>query len=496
MSPKRIKRSIGGIGLLLTFALGGALSAAEEATIELDPTRTQGVWEGWGVSLCWWAKVFGNSNDLADLLFTTRDVTLVDSPLAEGPLPGLGLTIARYNVGACSPNEVDGQRMAVSKIILPYRQIEGFWLDKRDRSPESSAWNWQADAAQRAMLSKAHERGVRHLELFANSPMWWMCRNRNPSGAPLGRDDNLLPEHIDDYVHELVAVALRAKKVWGTPFTTVEPFNEPSSDFWFADCKQEGCHFGNEQQEQILRLLRRELDAAGLRDTRIAASDETSYDHAIAIWKKFAPEVRALVDRINVHGYQYEKGGRGELASLAHGVSLWNSEYGDADGSGMRMASSLHRDFAELRPTAWCYWQAIDGKGWGLIQGDLPHGTLTRTNPKYHMLAQYTRHLRPGMTVLSSGEREIIAARDSVSGRVVLILLNASKQPQHRLIRIARLATAWDGAQAWITEPAGSTRHAPTTAPTIANGCVAVDIPAQAVLTIELTGRAPAEKSP
>ncbi len=107
--------------LLVLFVMGAASSRAQ---VVLDPARTQGAWEGWGVSLCWWAKVFGDRDDIADLLFTTKETAV-----AGQRLPGLGLNIARYNAGACGWNTVDGRKMVVSKTILPFRQIEGFWLD-------------------------------------------------------------------------------------------------------------------------------------------------------------------------------------------------------------------------------------------------------------------------------------------------------------------------------------------------------------------------------
>jgi hypothetical protein len=160
------------------------LSAAPDKVVEVKPSVVQGTWGAWGCSLCWWAKIFGDRDDLADLFFTTKTVTL------DGrDLPGLGMNYARYNAGACSWNEIDGRKMVVSKTIPPYRQVEGFWLDGKNADPDSASWNWSADAKQRATLLKARDRGANFFELFSNSPMWRMCANHNPSGA--GGVDNL-----------------------------------------------------------------------------------------------------------------------------------------------------------------------------------------------------------------------------------------------------------------------------------------------------------------
>ena len=223
--------------------------AAPEPVAEVKPSMVQGTWEAWGCSLCWWTKVFGDRDDLADLLFTTKTVAINGHDL-----PGLGMNLARYNAGACSWNEIDGRKMVVSKTIQPYRQMEGFWLDSKNADPDSASWSWSADAKQRSMLLKARDRGADYFELFSNSPMWWMCANDNPSGA--GADDNLRRGQEKNHAVYLAAIAKRAKQDWGLTFTTVEPFNESVSNWWTADSKQEGCHFAPKGQAVLLPLLR------------------------------------------------------------------------------------------------------------------------------------------------------------------------------------------------------------------------------------------------
>jgi hypothetical protein len=139
---------------LLTAAggtlLGGALAAGTaraDATVGINPGTDYGEWEGWGTSLAWWANVFGERDDFADLLFTTKSVSY-----GGRTLPGLGLNISRYNLGACSWNRVEGQAMVESPNVPGFKQIEGFWQDWRNEDPASSAWDWTAAAGQRAAL--------------------------------------------------------------------------------------------------------------------------------------------------------------------------------------------------------------------------------------------------------------------------------------------------------------------------------------------------------
>jgi len=461
---------------------------AEEAPapkkVEIQSSRTQGTWEGWGCSLAWWAKIFGDRDDLADAFFTTKPVTLNNQTL-----PGLGMTIARYNAGACSWNEFDGRKMQVSKIIKPFRQIEGFWLDGKNPDPESASWNWSVDANQRAMLLKARDRGANRFELFSNSPMWWMCANDNPSGAKDGKKDNLRPDQHRNFAIYMATIAKQAKEKWGIAFTTIEPFNEPVTNYWFADCKQEGCHFDPKTQVKFLPVLREELDKRGLKDLPIAASDETSFDQAVATWNSYPAEVRKLVSQINVHGYQGRKGRRDLVhqAAKKDGKTLWNSEYGEKNADGLEMAYNLHLDFKHLRPTAWAYWQPLDHIGWGLIRtdGDLGTKVLHEANPKYFVLAQYSRHIRPGMKVIETGDLETIAAIDTQARRLVLVVLGG-EQPGEKSFDLSKLPLANAKVTRWITEPKASVRYAMHEEAPLKSKTLQVKVPANSVQTFEI----------
>ncbi|MBP2479589.1 galactan endo-1,6-beta-galactosidase [Crossiella equi] len=394
--------------------------AQADTTVSVDPGADHGRWEGWGTSLAWWANVFGDRADFADLWFTTKQVTYRGTAL-----PGLGLNIARYNLGACSWNTVASAKMAVSPNIPRFKQIEGFWQDWRDEDPASAAWKWSADAQQRAALVHATRRGAIS-ELFANSPMWWMCANHNPSGAADG-GNNLQSWNHRQHAAHLAEVARRARDHWGVRFATVDPFNEPSSNWWRADGRQEGCHIDATTQRSVLRHLRTELDRRGLSGTRVSASDETSYDLARTTWNSFDAATKALVDQVNVHGYQ-GAGGRRDLLGQevrAAGKVLWNSETGERDGTGLTMARNLCLDFRHLHPTAWCYWQVMDPTpDWALIAYDPDTLQPGAVQTKLYVLAQFTRHIRPGMRIIGAAADTAVAAYDPTARRLVLVAVN------------------------------------------------------------------------
>jgi galactan endo-1,6-beta-galactosidase len=481
----------------LLAATGGALlgsamatgTAHADATIAVNPSTSYGTWEGWGTSLAWWANVFGSRNDFADLFFTTDSVTYNGTAL-----PGLGLTIARYNLGACSWNTVDGQAMVESPNIPRFKQIEGFWQDWNNEDPTSSAWDWTADANQRAMLQKAVQRGAT-TELFANSPMWWMCLNHNPSGAANG-GNNLQSWNYRQHASHLAATALYARNNWGVNFATVDPFNEPASSWWTATGTQEGCHMDPAVQAAVLPYMRSELDKRGLTGIRVAASDETNYDTARSTWASFGSSTKGLVSQVNVHGYQ-GSGGRRDLlytdVVTTSGKKLWNSETGDSDGTGYTMAFNLLYDFRWLHPTAWCYWQVMDpSTGWAMIAYDANTLQPTTVQTKHYVMAQFSRHIRPGMRILDTGVSYAAAAYDATARRLVIVALNTSTSAQTLTFDLSRFSTVSGGSGGlvprWNTVTTGGDQYRAYANTFLSGKSVAVPFAAKAVQTLQIDG--------
>ncbi|MGW1712679.1 beta-1,6-galactanase [Streptomyces sp. NPDC002156] len=473
--------------------LGSALAtgtARADATIAVTPGTTYGTWEGWGTSLAWWANVFGARDDFADLFFTTKSVTYNGTSL-----PGLGLNIARYNLGACSWNSVSGESMVASANIPAYKQIEGYWQDWNNEDPTSSAWDWSADATQRAALTKAVARGAT-TELFANSPMWWMCSNHNPSGAS-GGGNNLQTWNYRQHASHLAAVALYAKNNWGVNFATVDPFNEPSASWWTATGTQEGCHMDASVQAAVLPYMRSELNARGLTGVRISASDETNIDTARSTWAAFGSSTKALVNQVNVHGYQ-GSGGRRDLlytdVVTTSGKKLWNSETGDSDGTGLTLASNLCYDFRWLHPTAWVYWQVMDPTaGWAMIAYNPSTLQPTTVQTKHYVMAQFSRHIRPGMTILNTGVSYAVAAYDASAKRLVIVAVNTSTSAQTFTFNLANFTTVTGGTGGlvprWNTVTGGGGDLYTARSDTYLSGkTVAVPFAAGAVQTLQVDG--------
>ncbi|KAF5011440.1 hypothetical protein FDECE_2460 [Fusarium decemcellulare] len=315
--------------------------------------------------------------------------------------------------------------MVVSPNMILSRQIEGHWLNWDSSDPASSSWSWGVDSNQRNMMWKARDRGANRFELFSNSPMWWMCKNHNPSGSSDG-SENIQSWNLGQHAVYMATIAKYAKDNWGITFESVEPFNEPSANWWKADGTQEGCHINVATQATIINNLRAELNSRGLSSMAIAASDESYYDQAVTTLNGLGDTALSNVARINVHGYQYGSGRRDQVYSLAsgRGKRIWNSEYGESDATGQRLVSNLILDFRFLRPTAWVYWQVLDGGGWGVIDANNDDGSVGAANQKYFVLAQFTRHIREGMRILDGGSDNVVAAYDSGRKKLIIVAVN------------------------------------------------------------------------
>jgi galactan endo-1,6-beta-galactosidase len=439
---------------LLAGSLDVVSSGLQAApTVVIHPDVTVPSWEGWGTSLCWWAHAYGGRSDIADLLFTTRSTAF-----AGTTLPGLGLNIARYNAGASSTVAIGTDHQQASPNIPLFKQIPAFWLNWFSADPGSASWDWTRDDRQRAALQAAKARGANLFELFSNSPVWWMCYNHNPSGANTGASDNLQSWNYRQHAVHLATIARYAQDHWNIRFDSVEPFNEPVAGWWSATGTQEGCHFDVGTQATVIGFLRDELNARGLSSIRVSASDENSYSDALNTWTKLGSSVRAKIGRVNVHGYEYGNGPRSSLFQATAGTRLWNSEYGEGDASGLSLARNLGLDFSLLHPSAWCYWQPLDYGGWGLVQADPSNQWLGAANPKYFVLAHYTRHIRPGLQILSTSDSNSVAAYDPVQRRLVLVTFNDGKA-QSIGYDLSGLFGIQGPARTWTTSPTGSLRY-------------------------------------
>ncbi|KAL1892295.1 hypothetical protein Cpir12675_004581 [Ceratocystis pirilliformis] len=476
--------------LLSTLLAASTLQlAAAEVKIKVDPAITYPGWEGWGTSLAWWAAVFGDRDDLADAFFSLKETKLNDQTI-----PGLGFTIARYNAGACTKNQVNNVGINITTNMIPSRAMEGFWLNDESADINSASWDWEVDKNQRLMLSKAVERGVTHTELFSNAPMWWMLENLNPAGGNDG-GNNLLPEYFAKHADYMAAVAEKAARDWGVTFTTIEPFNEPMANWWKGPTgTQEGCHIDRDSQAKIIGHLAEAMKKRSITKSTIAASDENHFQETVDTWKAIGPTAQGQITRINAHGYQAaQNDARKELWKIASEAKkdLWTSEHGENDATGSRMVNSIMLDLRLMHPNGWVYWQVLDGGGWGLIDADNEAKTIKGATTKYYALAHFSRHIRPGMTLLETGSDSVVAAYDASTKKLAIVAANFGETDTFSfdISSFKNVPAAGTVVPAWETILADTgARYASNTKNTISGTQFGASLEKNSVQTFEIEG--------
>lgn len=434
-----------------------ALSAqnpVKTAEIRLDPAAANGspfnsgVFEGWGTSLCWWANRIGYSEKLTD--------AAVDAFF--DPDKGLGLNIARYNIGGGDDpahRHITRSDSNMPGFAQPVRSPDGaFEVD--DDGIAIYQYDWERDRNQMNVLTKILARNPDALvEVFSNSPPYFMTWSGcSGGGTGAHKDNNLRPEYVPVFAEFLADVVKHMRDELHIRLNSIDPFNEPSSGFWGAySNKQEGCDIkDNRLKSRIITELDKALRRRDVRDgILIAVADETSMDLSIDTYKALSSEAKKTVDRINTHSYSGSR--RTEMREFARTEKkhLWMSEVdGNATAGGQAagdmggplwLAKRIIEDMNGMRPSAWVIWQVIDrhrsdfnamerantslsGSYWGLGIADHFEEKLL-LGKRYYAFGQFTRYIRPGDRIIVTSPYTL-AAYNRESGRIAIVAVNDS----------------------------------------------------------------------
>ena len=373
--------------------------------------------EGWGVSLCWWANMCGKWNDA----HIDRLVDWLVSPT------GLNFNIFRYNIGGgddplnrnCTPHHMDGGKGHRA-------EMEGF------KTASDDEYDWSRDEAQRKIMLRIREKRPDAIfEAFSNTPPYYMTYSGCCAGNKEGGKDNLRPEYYEEFAHYLVDVCKHYKDTYGIEFKTLEPFNEATTTYWYANGVQEGCHFDNQSQINFIKALYPVLQESGLA-TVISASDETSVPGSIGTYQAYASAgILDMVDQWNTHTYSADGVSRSRMGSLARngGKTLWMSETGSGGngiGGNLNMAQRMFDDIRGMLPTAWIDWQYVEEPNdqWCFVKGNFANQTYERVK-NYYVRQQVTRHIKQGYSFVSSLSPQSLAAVNEAGDSLVLVILNS-----------------------------------------------------------------------
>lgn len=409
--------------------------------IRINPAARQQTIEGWGVSLCWWANMCGkwSENKIDDL---------VDMLTSEDKL---NYNIFRYNIGGGDhPSHYNGH-MCNGKGKRA--EMEGF------KASEYSDYDWNADAAQRKVMLKLNEaRKDAIFEAFSNSAPYWMTYSGCASGNKDAGKDNLKPEYYGKFSDYLIDVCKHYKDEYGIEFKTLDPFNEPNTNYWGENGGQEGCHFDPSSQVDLIRVIYPKLKNSGLK-TVLSASDETSVSTAIGELQLFVKEgdIVPMLGQFNVHTYGGDIRDKANLKDLVTETRLpfWMSETG-AGGNGLAgnlsLAQRMFDDLNYLQPQAWIDWQFVEENNdqWCMVKGNFSNQTYNIVK-NFYVRMQVTRFIRQGYTMLGTGRNDILAAVSPSGDKVVVVMLNTATEEKNISIDLSLLKKADGLAELYVT---------------------------------------------
>lgn len=407
----------------------------------INPTQKQQTIEGWGVSLCWWANMCGKWND-------SKVDELINLLTSE---EGLNYNIFRYNIGGGDdPSHYNGH-MCNGKGKRA--EMDGF------KASASANYDWTKDPGQRKVLEKIKEvRPDAIFEAFSNSPPYWMTYSGCSAGNTDAGKDNLKPEYYEQFCDYLIDVCKHFKDTYEIEFKTLDPFNEPNTNYWGANGGQEGCHFDPSSQIKLLRVLYPRLQKSGLK-TVISACDETSVSTAIGELQAYKKEgdIVPMLGQFNVHTYGGNNMDKANLRDMIYETKLplWMSETG-AGGTGiagnLSLAQRMFHDLNYLVPQAWVDWQFVEegNDQWCMVKGDFSRQTYSIVK-NYYVRMQVTRFIKQGYTILSTGRDDLLVAISQDNKKLVIVMLNTNTEEKMVNIDLSLFKTVGSSASLYVT---------------------------------------------
>jgi hypothetical protein len=544
MKSKRTLAALGicaiGAGMLVTAA-PAASAAATPVAIAPNPGYASDPFEGWGTSLVWFANATGGYPD---------DVRqdLLDKVFGE---EGLNLNIARYNIGGGNATDVPG-------YLRPGGAVDGWWNPDlasstyADRATyraagdgdDPASYDFDADATQRWWID-ALKGKITHWEAFSNSPPYFLTQSGYVSGGiGNGSTEQLSAADMDAFADYLVTVVEHIEQEHGIRFDSLDPFNEPNTNYWSTTLgadgwptsasRQEGAHIGPAAQDQMIQALAARLAEPGTTTkVPISAMDETNPSIFATNWNAWSDASKAEVDQLNVH--TYGTSGRLVVRDIAKSADkpLWMSEVeGDWDGTGhnltniengLGMAGRIVDDLRELEPSAWVFWQPVEDAynmekvedlNWGSVlvdfdcnadgdserriaDGDADPSCKVKTNAKYNTVRNFTHYIHPGDALIPSGNAQTTAAVSAAGDGATLVHVNTEASPRDLTIDLSRFGTIAAGATVTPIVTTQSTEADPTSNALVEGTPVPVNattrsatitVPAKSVVTLVVSG--------
>ncbi len=426
--------------IIMVFSCA-SVSFADDKTyyvqLDLGEKSPFEAFHGWGTSICWWGHHLGeNLND--------EQLDAVVKALYDEE-EGLGLNVARYNIGGGDDPEHHHQREFDGRDMPGLTTAEG-------------EWNLENDRGQIKALELAIKYGADIVEAFSNSPPYYMTESGCSSGNHNSGENNLPDDKFDDFAEYLAEAVLKIQNTYGIKFDTLEPFNESDTNYWGYEGWQEGCHFDVEDHSKLILLVREALNKRGLTSVGVSASDETH------VWRTgeniknvYTKEAINALSQVNTHSYNSGGYDHTKNAVLEVNKPLYMTEV-DGDGSiggensgnmgpALWFSNKINEDLRGLEPNAWVMWQAAamayegehkDSGYWNICSVDSKTGKVNKTK-KYYAYKQFTKFIRPGDTLVKTDYNNIVAAVNEAEGKIVYVITNTDSAEKNYDFRLANI---------------------------------------------------------
>lgn len=422
-----------------------------QTTITNTPNTKYQTMKGWGTSLAWWANVVGGMPQASIDDISNRIAVQAN------------LNFFRFNIGGGdNPNCAYGDHMRKDGGKMPgyrsfYANNQGFGVV-----------NVNDDARQIRVMDKlaslrALNGGV-VTEMFSVSPPYFMTVSNCSAGAVSAVNENLAPGFEDDFADYLCSVTKTLRDThsnWN--IQSIEPFNEPYSNFWAAGGNQEGCKIVANTQANVLYNVWLKQQTYGIGDLALVASDCNSIaearQNAYDLWANHNNEYNGLT-AIATHTYF---GTAQEKAALYTDVAntgkkVWQTETGPlswalpAGGQWWwrhyDMAYRLVEDIRNLKSEVWCNWQAMSyDDGWGLVQQtnwneNNPYQAATFKNTRsFFIYQQIAKFAKVGYTQIGNSDGSSMTFLKPDNKEVVVVVVNNSSNTRSYSVDLTQFQT-------------------------------------------------------
>lgn len=426
MKWKRAAAFATGAVLVAASAAGGIASlplgaAAYNNQYNLNVSHSFQEFDGWGLSLSWWATEIGDWTRTGSSGMQKRE-EVMEAIYGES---GLNLNIARYNVGGgdnpththmTDDRNTPGWKGAdtvelaegatapegtfTAKGGTVYKPNDRYVFEQADGSTLS--WDKTPDYRQLWVLDwiQNHREEDLITEYYSNSPPYWLTQSGCSSGRG-NKNDNSGENLMNDEAHNQAFVDYLLDVYeylvgQGFQFENIQPFNESNSayHYWAENGDQEGCHFSSAQQVAITKLLAQSMQERNFGEKYGAVynwGDETNTNEAWSAYEKgygIDPEAINGASRLTYHIYDYKTDTAQKMyrAARQNGQELYMSEIcytsgsvydPDAMDTGFEYTQGMLNTIKHSGVDAYVFWQGVEdmvgqiknGTNYGLIQG-------------------------------------------------------------------------------------------------------------------------------